>query len=254
MGGQRWRVVASNGTGGIAVREEVDMKSKIMPRRLELNALVEQEEQDNNRIRFSLVEGEGPSSGWVSVVMAGKDQLVKEGPAPDRATSQSRSAAKALGLSAGGGEEKTAPPKQTPQEYWASFAPRTNDLKEGRPKHNTRPQSLSLEGGKVPSIVHVSFEEYDAIDLNGLVSMGWPQDEAQKFKALPVDQRRAFLQEAKQYALKTALEAGDINFTEALACGAEFRLMTIDDAATVLRGIINFGGGGPEHVSAAPLR
>mmetsp|Transcript_123591 Transcript_123591/g.384783 ORF Transcript_123591/g.384783 Transcript_123591/m.384783 type:complete len:1284 (+) Transcript_123591:36-3887(+) len=59
-------VVGGSSKGGILVRKEKDVSSAELPERLSKGSLVKVLEHEAGRIRYELVSGAGPSSGWVS--------------------------------------------------------------------------------------------------------------------------------------------------------------------------------------------
>lgn len=83
--GQVWKVVGGGSTGGILVRKELDTTSAAEPERLATNSLVSELElkADQGRLRYSLLQGSGPKTGWVSVKLPGKDLLVKTDEKPN---------------------------------------------------------------------------------------------------------------------------------------------------------------------------
>eukprot|EP00930_Biecheleria_cincta_P024857 TRINITY_DN17745_c0_g1_i1.p1 TRINITY_DN17745_c0_g1~~TRINITY_DN17745_c0_g1_i1.p1 ORF type:complete len:340 (+),score=56.85 TRINITY_DN17745_c0_g1_i1:181-1200(+) len=73
-----WKVVGGGEKGGILVRSGRDLKSPEAPDRLSTGAVVREEELVGDRLHYTLVNGAGPSSGWVSTKVAGKDLLLKQ--------------------------------------------------------------------------------------------------------------------------------------------------------------------------------
>lgn len=74
-----WRVVGGATSGGLLVREDKPLCSKEVPRRLATAALVREEELAGHRLRFQLLEGSGPPSGWVSLTLGSAPLLVRKG-------------------------------------------------------------------------------------------------------------------------------------------------------------------------------
>jgi len=74
---QVWKVVGGADKGGILVREGYGTSSPALDARLATGATVEERELKGDRIRFSKLSGEGPSEGWASVRLPGKDLLVR---------------------------------------------------------------------------------------------------------------------------------------------------------------------------------
>lgn len=62
----RWMVIGGRSRGGIVVRTGFSMKSKESGR-LSFAALVQEEEQREDRLRFTKLLGDGPETGWVSL-------------------------------------------------------------------------------------------------------------------------------------------------------------------------------------------
>eukprot|EP00747_Dinoflagellata_sp_TGD_P111610 gnl/TRDRNA2_/TRDRNA2_171254_c1_seq1.p1 gnl/TRDRNA2_/TRDRNA2_171254_c1~~gnl/TRDRNA2_/TRDRNA2_171254_c1_seq1.p1 ORF type:complete len:412 (+),score=85.83 gnl/TRDRNA2_/TRDRNA2_171254_c1_seq1:173-1237(+) len=76
---QQWEVIGGLYTGGILVREGQSSSSVLLPQRLSTGAIIEQMELDGGRLRFQLVSGIGPSTGWVGISHRGQDLLVRRG-------------------------------------------------------------------------------------------------------------------------------------------------------------------------------
>lgn len=85
-----WQVVGGSDKGGIIVRERKDLASPLENERLATGALVRVLVQDDARIRYELIAGTGPSSGWVSsATKDGKELLhkfVADGPCKAKAS------------------------------------------------------------------------------------------------------------------------------------------------------------------------
>lgn len=75
-----FEVVGGADTGGILVRQGLDLKSPAAASRLSFGATVEQVELKGPRLHYKLLTGTGPAEGWVSLKLKDKDLLVpKEG-------------------------------------------------------------------------------------------------------------------------------------------------------------------------------
>jgi hypothetical protein len=83
-----WEVVGGKAKGGIVVREGKEMSTKELTGRLSTGALVRTLEIDGGRLHYELVEGSGPSSGWVSITFQGRDVLVKSNQEASGATAK----------------------------------------------------------------------------------------------------------------------------------------------------------------------
>lgn len=71
-----FRVVGGADRGGIIVRSERELGSDAVAR-LSAGALVKGLECHEGRLLYELVQGDGPSKGWVTMNLRGKDLLVK---------------------------------------------------------------------------------------------------------------------------------------------------------------------------------
>jgi len=71
-----WQIVGGVDKGGIVVREGESTSSAQKPERLSTGALVEQLALKGDRLQYKLKTGTGPSEGWVSVKLTGKDLAV----------------------------------------------------------------------------------------------------------------------------------------------------------------------------------
>merc|ERR1712146_387632 len=107
-------------------------------------------------------------------------------------------------------------------------------------------------GKGVPGIIFTSFEQFDSITVNQLIEKGWDAKDAHEFKAQPVEQRQQIYQYSRNKAINDAVTEKTLPFEQALGVGAEFHLMTPEQAATMLRGIFACGRN-VEHVSASPF-
>lgn len=72
----RWEVIGGADRGGILVREGQDLSSTPIATRLATGSIVDEMELLGERLHYSLVTGSGPKSGWVSIVLKGKELLV----------------------------------------------------------------------------------------------------------------------------------------------------------------------------------
>uniref|UniRef100_A0A7S4V7W3 Uncharacterized protein n=1 Tax=Alexandrium monilatum TaxID=311494 RepID=A0A7S4V7W3_9DINO len=79
LGGRLWEVVGGKDAGGLVVRAEAPLSSRVLEPRLSLGAVVQELEVQGQRLRYRRVSGSGPSRGWVSVRVRGKDLLVECG-------------------------------------------------------------------------------------------------------------------------------------------------------------------------------
>lgn len=77
MTAQIWEVIGGTEHGGIIVRAGRDTSSSQKEQRLSTGALVEELEVRGDRLRFKLLTGDGPDSGWVSTRLKDKDLLAK---------------------------------------------------------------------------------------------------------------------------------------------------------------------------------
>jgi len=71
-----WKVIGGTNRGGIIVRTGSELTSPLCTDRLSRGALVQQVTLSGDRLKYSLLEGTGPSEGWVSLHVAGKELLV----------------------------------------------------------------------------------------------------------------------------------------------------------------------------------
>ncbi|CAE7611533.1 unnamed protein product [Symbiodinium sp. CCMP2592] len=72
-----WTVVGGADRGGIIVRAERGLDSSVAGQRLATGAKVKGLECFEGRMRYELLEGQGPSEGWVTVSLKDKDLLVR---------------------------------------------------------------------------------------------------------------------------------------------------------------------------------
>jgi len=76
-GPQLWDVVGGAEKGGILVREGQEISSAQNPLRLSVGAVIQEIELIGDRLRFELVVGAGPASGWVSTTLRAKALVVR---------------------------------------------------------------------------------------------------------------------------------------------------------------------------------
>jgi len=72
-----WKVVGGKTDGGLLVRRGQSLESNEARSRLSCGALVKQLHLENGRLRYKLLAGSGPDTGWVSIAAAGQDLVVK---------------------------------------------------------------------------------------------------------------------------------------------------------------------------------
>jgi len=72
-----WRVVGGADAGGILVRTGPGLSSSAEEERLATGAMVQERALAGERMCYQLLEGSGPSRGWVSVRTKDKDLLVR---------------------------------------------------------------------------------------------------------------------------------------------------------------------------------
>eukprot|EP00434_Breviolum_minutum_P018682 symbB.v1.2.016485.t1/scaffold1242.1/size135964/5 len=70
-----WEVTGGADKGGILVREGQGLSSKACDERLSTGATVKELQLVGDRLRYELITGTGPSTGWVSVKISGKELL-----------------------------------------------------------------------------------------------------------------------------------------------------------------------------------
>eukprot|EP00930_Biecheleria_cincta_P083053 TRINITY_DN72697_c0_g1_i1.p1 TRINITY_DN72697_c0_g1~~TRINITY_DN72697_c0_g1_i1.p1 ORF type:complete len:258 (+),score=18.16 TRINITY_DN72697_c0_g1_i1:130-903(+) len=79
MSSQLWIVVGGADKGGILVRTGQELASPQVHGRLATGALVEQLELNGERLRYRMINGAGPATGWVSLRLPkGKDLVVRQ--------------------------------------------------------------------------------------------------------------------------------------------------------------------------------
>jgi len=76
-GGQTWKVIGGESKGGIIVKQGKDFHSELESQRLSTSALVEELAVEGDRLRYRLLYGTGPKTGWVSLRVQDRDLLVK---------------------------------------------------------------------------------------------------------------------------------------------------------------------------------
>ncbi|CAJ1402458.1 unnamed protein product [Effrenium voratum] len=70
-----WEVTGGSDKGGILVREGQALSSKACDDRLSTGAKVKELQLASDRLRYELVSGTGPKTGWVSTKISGKELL-----------------------------------------------------------------------------------------------------------------------------------------------------------------------------------
>lgn len=108
MPGQ-WVVVGGADKGGILVREGQDLKSAAVEERLSTGAVVEELALVGERLSYKLITGSGPSIGWVSLKITGKDLLIKKDVGPDVGPEAKDAPAPEEASDGGGPNEATGP-------------------------------------------------------------------------------------------------------------------------------------------------
>lgn len=78
----QWEVVGGVDKGGILVREGQALSSPAIEERLSTGAIVEELQLVGDRLKYKRLTGSGPTEGWVSIKISGKDLLVKKEVAP----------------------------------------------------------------------------------------------------------------------------------------------------------------------------
>eukprot|EP00930_Biecheleria_cincta_P060792 TRINITY_DN4638_c0_g4_i1.p1 TRINITY_DN4638_c0_g4~~TRINITY_DN4638_c0_g4_i1.p1 ORF type:complete len:962 (-),score=205.08 TRINITY_DN4638_c0_g4_i1:117-3002(-) len=74
-----FEVVGGAHQGGIVVRSGCEPASTFGETKLSTGAVVKALECRDGKLHYELVEGTGPSTGWVTMKLLGKDQVVKQG-------------------------------------------------------------------------------------------------------------------------------------------------------------------------------
>ncbi|CAE7326460.1 unnamed protein product [Symbiodinium necroappetens] len=72
-----WEVVGGAGHGGVLVRSGPALSDELCEARLATGAVVKKVEERDGRLCYELVRGDGPTTGWVSMKLRGRDLLVK---------------------------------------------------------------------------------------------------------------------------------------------------------------------------------
>lgn len=70
-----WEVIGGADKGGILVREGQALSSKACEARLSTGAKVKELQLVSDRLRYELISGTGPTTGWVSTRISGKELL-----------------------------------------------------------------------------------------------------------------------------------------------------------------------------------
>jgi len=80
MNGSIWEVVGGGAKGGLIVRAGKDTSTSEVGARLATGAIIRELEHDpTGRLRYELVSGTGPASGWVSTRVGAKELVVQAG-------------------------------------------------------------------------------------------------------------------------------------------------------------------------------
>jgi len=85
-----WEVVGGAGNGGVLVRSGPALSDELCGARLSTGAVVKEIETMDGRLCYELVQGDGPSTGWVSMKLRGKDLLVKTQSGAEAAGAEAR--------------------------------------------------------------------------------------------------------------------------------------------------------------------
>jgi len=95
--GELWTVVGAGAKGGLAVREGSGISAPELGQLLSTGAVVRALEHEGGHLRFELVRGEGPATGWVSTCFKGKALVapVGEGGADEDSTTEGSSSEEA---------------------------------------------------------------------------------------------------------------------------------------------------------------
>lgn len=72
-----WKVVGGSYSGGIRVRTGWETSSPVLKSPLQRGALIREVECDAGRLRYELVEGSGPLSGWINRTFRGQKLLAR---------------------------------------------------------------------------------------------------------------------------------------------------------------------------------
>jgi len=78
----KYEVVGPHDKHSISVRSGQSMKSPEEKERLQRGALIKELELVGERLHYELLEGDGPTTGWVSLKLKGKDMLKRTGREP----------------------------------------------------------------------------------------------------------------------------------------------------------------------------
>lgn len=119
MSGQIWEVVGGTDKGGIVVRAGRELSSQQLEHKLATASKVTQLARAGDRLRYRLLDGQGPEEGWVSVRMKDRELL--------RPCKEPASAPAAAPPSSASSRE--APP-QLPKQPGTSGTPERQPLKK----------------------------------------------------------------------------------------------------------------------------
>lgn len=73
-----WEIVGGSTKGGIVVRAGAEISSAEQSTRLSTGARVREIEMRGERLHYRLLEGSGPSEGWVSIKLKDKDLAIRK--------------------------------------------------------------------------------------------------------------------------------------------------------------------------------
>jgi len=73
-----WKVVSGEDFNGILVRQGKELASPVLEKRLSFGAWVSEIDLVDGRLCYSLIEGEGPVTGWVTVTLGHKKLLARD--------------------------------------------------------------------------------------------------------------------------------------------------------------------------------
>lgn len=71
----RWEVVGGSDKGGVLVRDGQSTSSTQLEDRLATGSIIDELEKIGERVRYQLITGQGPPTGWVSISLKGKELL-----------------------------------------------------------------------------------------------------------------------------------------------------------------------------------
>eukprot|EP00913_Durusdinium_trenchii_P009993 g9379.t1 len=100
-----WEVIGGADKGGILVREGQALSSKACEARLSTGAKVKELQLVSDRLRYELISGTGPTTGWVSTRISGKELLQ---PAASAAVDEAKLTRRAVDTAATDGSDAEA--------------------------------------------------------------------------------------------------------------------------------------------------